>query len=152
MYRWRVLDRVDVRHSKTRHPSVLSIKSDSCRRSRIPRVSIRYTRPFHRFATRWRPLMVVTRSLISTMSETARSVMESMTTIESCAFSSKKATSSSRIFVDGRSKTSSSFVHVAGTPLLGEYTLEEVLDTVSDPHAFERFRQRIHAEVDAIPR
>src|SRR5438132_441004 len=76
------------------------------------------------------PLIVVTRSLTSTRSEIARSVRESMTTIESCAFSSRKATSSSRMFVAGRSNTSSCSVHDAGTTLCRKYVLEKSLKTV----------------------
>src|SRR5438034_690840 len=76
------------------------------------------------------PLIVVTRSLTSTRSEIARSVRESMTTIESCAFSSRKVTSSSRMFVAGRSNTSACSVHDAGTTLCRKYVLEKSLKTV----------------------
>ena len=56
--------------------------------------------------------------------------MESITTIESRAFSSKKVTSCSKMFPEGRSKTSSSCVQADGTTLWRKYMLEKSLRTV----------------------
>src|SRR5438876_855219 len=167
MYRWRLLDRADVRHSNTKQPSVLSIRRCSCRASRIPRVSNRYTSPFQRFATRWSPLIVVTRSLSSTMSEMARSVSESITIIASCAFSSKKVSSLRPFVHQCRLRCGRVNVllhpgsHVPPEENRGPAREAAIDDAVQvcDPRrdlpnldALERFRQRIHAEVDTIPR
>src|SRR3989454_1369812 len=98
MYRCRFELCVYVRHSNVRQQSTLSITICSNRFSRIPRVRRRYVIPPQSFDARWSPLIVVTRSRISTASASTRSVRLSTTTREPRAFSSRNVTRPSRMF------------------------------------------------------
>src|SRR5207245_2549583 len=115
-------------------------------------------RPFHRFAARCNPLIVVTRSRISTTSETARSVMESITTIESRAFSSKKVTSCSKMFPEGRSRTSSYFAQdqdggpARETPVNDAVEVRDPGWHLPDARWLERFREGVDTRVNALAR